>query len=137
MNIVQILNLIVDNCSNIEHNLSMKINQEQFQILRKVSKKPSSSQRELANDLNISLGKINFILNELKKKGLIKINNFKKNKNKVGYLYVLTPKGIAEKTKLTINFMKLKMREYDELKDEISDSEKIKEDLDNSISKKM
>ena len=137
MNIVQILNLIVDNCSNIEHNLSMKINQEQFQILRKVSKKPSSSQRELANDLNISLGKINFILNELKKKGLIKINNFKKNKNNVGYLYVLTPKGIAEKTKLTINFMKLKMREYDELKDEISDSEKIKEDLDNSISKKM
>ena len=137
MNIVQILNLIVDNCSNIEHNLSMKINQEQFQILRKVSKKPSSRQRELANDLNISLGKINFILNELKKKGLIKINNFKKNKNKVGYLYVLTPKGIAEKTKLTINFMKLKMREYDELKDEISDSEKIKEDLDNSISKKM
>ena len=76
-------------------------------------------------------------MNELKKKGLIKINNFKKNKNKVGYLYVLTPKGIAEKTKLTINFMKLKMREYDELKDEISDSEKIKEDLDNSISKKM
>ena len=97
MNIVQKLNLLIDKCSNIEHNLVMKINQEQFQILRKVSKKPSSSQRELANELDISLGKINFILNELKKKGLIKINNFKKNKNKVGYLYVLTPKGIAEK----------------------------------------
>ena len=137
MNIVQKLNLRIDKCSNIEHNLAMKINQEQFQILRKVSKKPSSSQRELANELDISLGKINFILNELKKKGLIKINNFKKNKNKVGYLYVLTPKGIAEKTKLTINFMKLKMREYDELKKEIGDSEETKEDVDNTINKKM
>ena len=133
MNIVQKLNLLIDKCSNIEHNLAMKINQEQFQILRKVSKKPSSSQRELANELDISLGKINFILNELKKKGLIKINNFKKNKNKVGYLYVLTPKGIAEKTKLTINFMKLKMREYDELKKEIGDSQETKEDVDNTI----
>ena len=137
MNIVQKLNLTIDKCSNIEHNLVMKINQEQFQILRKVSKKPSSSQRELANELDISLGKINFILNELKKKGLIKINNFKKNKNKVGYLYVLTPKGIAEKTKLTINFMKLKMREYDELKKEIGDSKETKEDADNTINKKM
>ena len=137
MNIVQKLNLTIDKCSNIEHNLVMKINQEQFQILRKVSKKPSSSQRELANELDISLGKINFILNELKKKGLIKINNFKKNKNKVGYLYVLTPKGIAEKTKLTINFMKLKMREYDELKKEIGDSQETKEDVDNTINKKM
>ena len=137
MNIVQKLNFTIDKCSNIEHNLAMKINQEQFQILRKVSKKPSSSQRELANELDISLGKINFILNELKKKGLIKINNFKKNKNKVGYLYVLTPKGIAEKTKLTINFMKLKMREYDELKKEIGDSEETKEDEDNTINKKM
>tara|TARA_X000000950_G_C13350686_1_gene432344 strand:- start:101 stop:451 length:351 start_codon:yes stop_codon:yes gene_type:complete len=116
----------------------MKINQEQFQILRKVLKKPSSSQRELANELDISLGKINFILNELKKKGLIKINNFKKNKNKVGYLYVLTPKGIAEKSRLTINFMKLKMQEYDELKKEIEEfktmEEKGKENVDGSAS---
>ena len=96
----------------------MKINQEQFQILRKVSKKPSSSQRELANELDISLGKINFILNELKKKGLIKINNFKNNNNKLGYMYILTPSGVKAKTKLTINFMKRKMKEYDELKKE-------------------
>ena len=105
----------------------MKINQEQFEILRKVLKKPSSSQRELASELGISLGKINFILNELKKKGLIKINNFKKNKNKVGYLYVLTPKGIAEKSRLTINFMKIKMQEYDELKKEIEEFKTIEE----------
>ena len=105
----------------------MKINQEQFEILRKVLKKPSSSQRELASELGISLGKINFILKELKKKGLIKINNFKKNKNKVGYLYVLTPKGIAEKSRLTINFMKIKMQEYDELKKEIEEFKTIEE----------
>ena len=105
----------------------MKINQEQFEILRKVLKKPSSSQRELASELGISLGKINFILNELKKKGLIKINNFKKNKNKVGYLYVLTPKGIAEKARLTINFMKIKMQEYDELKKEIEEFKTVEE----------
>ena len=97
----------------------MKINQEQFEILRKVLKKPSSSQRELASELGISLGKINFILNELKKKGLIKINNFKKNKNKINYIYILTPRGIDHRIKLTLKFMKRKMQEYDELKAEI------------------
>ena len=60
----------------------MKDNQEQFEVLRKVSKKPNYSQRELASELNISVGKINYILNELKKKGLVKISNFKKNRNK-------------------------------------------------------
>ena len=104
----------------------MNPNQDQFQILRKVSKKPSSSQRELATELDISLGKINFILNELKKKGLIKISNFRKNKNKVGYFYVLTPKGISEKTKLTINFMKRKLQEYDELKKEVENTKENK-----------
>ena len=97
----------------------MKDNQEQFEVLRKVSKKPNASQRELASELNISLGKINYILNELKKKGLVKISNFKKNKNKSSYFYLLTPKGIANKSKLTIEFMKRKMREYDELKKEL------------------
>ena len=100
----------------------MKDNQEQFEVLRKVSKKPNASQRELASDLNISLGKINYILNELKKKGLVKISNFKKNKNKSSYFYLLTPKGIANKSKLTIEFMKKKMREYDELKKEIDEN---------------
>ena len=98
----------------------MKDNQEQIEVLRKVSKKPNASQRELASELNISLGKINYILNELKKKGLVKISNFKKNKNKSSYFYLLTPKGIANKSKLTIEFMKRKMREYDELKNELN-----------------
>ena len=78
----------------------------------------------MASELKISLGKLNYVLNELKKKGLIKINNFQKNKNKSRYLYLLTPKGISEKTNLTINFMKRKLKEYDELKKEIEKSKK-------------
>ena len=96
-----------------------KINQQQFDVLRKISKKPSANQRELASELEISLGKLNFVLKGLKKKGLIKIRNFKKNPNKLKYIYVLTPKGVTAKTKLTLNFMKHKMQEYDELKKEI------------------
>ena len=67
----------------------------------------------------MSLGKLNYCLKALQNKGLIKLENFKKNPKKVNYLYILTPKGLAEKTKLTINFMKRKMREYDELKKEL------------------
>ena len=97
----------------------MKINQEQFNLLRKLNNKPNASQRELASDLKISVGKLNYVLNELKFKGLIKIKNFSKHPNKTGYLYLLTPRGIAEKTKITLNFMKRKLQEYDELKKEI------------------
>ena len=97
----------------------MKDNQDHFEVLRKIQKKPDATQRELAEQLGFSLGKLNYCLKALKVKGLIKIDNFSKNPNKTGYLYVLTPKGIAEKTKLTINFMKRKMQEYDELKKEI------------------
>ena len=97
----------------------MKNNQDHFEVLRKVQKKPGSTQRELAEELGFSLGKLNYCLKALKSKGLIKINNFKKNPYKLNYIYVLTPKGIAEKTRLTINFMKRKMKEYDELKKEL------------------
>ena len=97
----------------------MKDDQDHFNVLRKIQNKPESTQRELAEDLGFSLGKINYCLNALKFKGLVKISNFKKNPNKVGYIYILTPKGITEKTKLTISFMKSKMKEYEELKKEI------------------
>jgi EPS-associated MarR family transcriptional regulator len=93
-------------------------------ILRKLQKKPQLSQRELAKELGFSLGKLNYCLKELKKKGHIKIKSFKKNPKKINYLYILTPKGISEKTKLTINFMKRKMEEYDELKKEIDEFNK-------------
>ena len=96
----------------------MKNTDDEFDILRKLDKNKNFTQRSLANELGFSLGKLNYCLKELKKKGLIKINNFKNNKNKLGYMYILTPSGVKAKTKLTINFMKRKMREYDELKKE-------------------
>ena len=94
-------------------------NEDHFKILRGIQKKPNSTQRELAEELGFSLGKLNYCLKALQKKGLVKIENFKKNPKKINYFYVLTPAGITEKTKLTINFMKRKMREYDELKSEL------------------
>ena len=98
-----------------------KLKQEHFEILRKLKNNPNSSQRKLAEDLGFSLGKLNYCLKALKAKGFIKIQNFQKNPNKINYLYVLTPKGIAEKTRLTINFMKRKLKEHDELKSELKD----------------
>ena len=98
----------------------MKFEQDHFEILRKIQKKPNTSQRELAEELGFSLGKLNYCLKSLQKKGLVKLENFKKQQNKINYLrYVITPKGISERTKLTINFMKRKMKEYDELKNEL------------------
>ena len=94
---------------------------DQFEVLRKIKYKPNSSQRELASELGLSLGKLNYCLKSLKEKGLIKIKNFKKDPNKLRYAYILTPKGISAKTTLTLNFMKRKMREYDELKSEIEE----------------
>jgi EPS-associated MarR family transcriptional regulator len=98
-------------------------NQDHLEILRKISKKPKVSQRKLAEELGFSLGKLNYCIKELHSKGLIKIRNFNKNKKKSNYLYLLTPRGISTKTKLTINFMKKKLREYDELKTEIYDED--------------
>ena len=103
--------------SIIEH---MKDDPDQLEVLRAINNKTNSTQRELANDLGFSLGKLNYVIKALKKKGHIKVKNFKNNKNKINYLYILTPEGISAKTKLTINFMKLKMREYDELKRELT-----------------
>ena len=83
-----------------------KDNQDHFEILRKIQKKPDSTQRELASELGFSLGKLNYCLVALKNKGLIKMQNFKKNPNKFNYVYSITPKGIALRTRLTISFMK-------------------------------
>ena len=104
-------------------------NQDQFELLRKIQKNPNYSQRELADELGVSLGKLNYCLKALKEKGFIKIKNFAKNPNKLNYIYVITPKGISEKAKLTLNFMKRKMKEYEDLKNEL---EKSKTDVDSS-----
>ena len=86
----------------------MENNQDNLNILRKIQSKSDITQRDLANELGFSLGKLNYCLKALKIKGLIKIKNFEKNKSKMNYMYLLTPKGISAKTKLTINFMKKK-----------------------------
>lgn len=100
----------------------MKNITDHFEVLRKIKRKSNSSQRELAKELGFSLGKLNYCLKSLKLKGFVKINNFKKQKNKFKYVqYVLTPKGISERTRLTINFMKKKMDEYDQLKKELKE----------------
>lgn len=95
------------------------IKNEQFEVLRKINKNPRSSQRSLAKDLGFSVGKINYCLNALKNKGLVKIKNFQLKKNKVSHIgYVLTPRGIKLRLKITIEYMKKKMAEYEELKKE-------------------
>lgn len=98
----------------------MKNKIDYFEVLRKIEKVPTSTQRKLAQELGFSLGKLNYCLKALKNKGLVKIQNFKKKDNKIKSLgYVITTKGIIHRTELTINFMKRKMREYDELKKEL------------------
>ena len=98
----------------------MKIKNDHFEVLRKIQKNKQFSQRELAEELGFSLGKLNYCLKSLHKKGLVKLQNFQRRTNKINYLqYIITPKGISERTKLTINFMKKKMKEYDELKREL------------------
>ena len=94
--------------------------EDNFAILRNLHKNPNYSQRDLAKQLGLSLGKLNYCIKALKDKGLIKIRRFKKSPNKIGHIkYVLTSQGISLRTKLTINFMKKKMKEYDELKMEL------------------
>ena len=100
----------------------MKNNNDLFNLLRKIDSNQDSSQRELAKDMGFSLGKLNYSLKALIDKGLIKIDNFSKNKNKLSYMYILTPEGMSQKTKLTMKFMKRIMYQYDELKKEINNS---------------
>ena len=83
----------------------MRNKEDLLETLRTINNKPNSTQRELAEKLGFSLGKLNYCLRSLKDKGLLKIENFAKNPNKLNYIYVLTPKGMSEKTKLTINFI--------------------------------
>ena len=94
--------------------------QDNLDVLRKINKGEKISQRKLANALGFSLGKLNYCLKALQEKGLVKIKNFQKKTDKISYIqYVITPRGIAVRTKLTLDFMKRKMKEYDELKKEL------------------
>jgi EPS-associated MarR family transcriptional regulator len=90
-----------------------------FRVLRLLEENPSVSQRAIANELDISLGGVNYCLKALIAAGLVKMRNFHNNKNKLAYAYYLTPKGIKEKSSLASDFLKRKMHEYESLKHEI------------------
>ncbi len=90
-----------------------------YKLLKRLEENPNLSQRELARELNISLGKVNYCLKALLDKGWLKMGNFKKNPNKLGYAYILTPSGLEEKANVTSRFLKRKLQEHEELTQEI------------------
>src|SRR3989304_5065943 len=94
-------------------------NEGTLHIIREINRSPEMSQRELSSRLGISLGKVNFLINALIRKGFVKVDNFKKSSNKIAYLYNLTPRGIEEKSRITYLFLKRKMKEYEQLELEI------------------
>ena len=89
-------------------------------LLRKIEQNPDYTQRELSKEMGVSLGKINYCMRKLTEKGWVKLINFSNNSSKKGYLYILTPKGIEQKTRFTFSFLKTKMKEYELLKEEIN-----------------
>jgi len=89
-------------------------------LLRRLELNPEYTQRELSQEMGVSLGKVNYCIKKLTEKGLIKLTNFSHNQNKMGYAYLLTPSGIEEKTRLTFSFLKRKLIEYEALKKEIN-----------------
>jgi EPS-associated MarR family transcriptional regulator len=90
-----------------------------YKLLKLLEPNPKLSQRDVARHLGISLGKANYCLKALIDKGWVKAANFKNSRNKAAYMYLLTPRGIEEKTRVTTEFLQIKMREYEALKDEI------------------
>lgn len=92
-----------------------------FRVLRILEQEPSISQRELASRLGLSLGGLNYCLRALVDKGFVKLENFRNNPKKLGYLYVLTPQGVAQKAALTTRFLQRKMAEYEALRAEIEE----------------
>lgn len=97
----------------------MLTDEYRYRILKLLAADPHASQRRIADELGISLGRANFCLKALIDKGLVKANNFRNNSNKRAYLYLLTPTGIEEKAKVTMRFLKMKLDEYEALKSEL------------------
>ena len=100
-------------------------------LLRKLESNPEYTQRELSQEMGVSLGKVNYCMKKLTEKGLIKLTNFTHNPNKIGYAYLLTPSGIEEKSRLTLSFLKRKVIEYEILKKEINALKLESEDMAN------
>lgn len=95
------------------------IEETQFRLLRLLEARSELSQRDLARETGTSLGKVNYCLNALIDKGLVKVRNFRNNQNKLGYAYLLTPHGIESKAAITVQFLRRKIDEYEDLKREI------------------
>ena len=106
--------------------MNKKINtsEEELEILRQIEENPNLTQRQIADHLGLSLGKINYLIKALLEKGVVKVDNFKRSDNKLGYLYLLTPEGVERKRKLTLLFIQRKSEEFDKLKAELSRTEK-------------
>ena len=99
----------------------MKMHQidTEYTVLKILKDNPAMTQRQLSKELGLSLGKTNYVLHALIDKGLMKLSNFKRSDNKVGYLYLLTPEGVEEKSILAKNFLERKSAQYNKLKEEI------------------
>jgi len=102
-----------------------------YKLLKLLEANPRLSQRDVARELGISLGKVNYCLRALVRKGWIKASRFKNSRNKSAYMYLLTPRGIEEKVSLTLEFLRIKLREYEMLRDEI---EQIRRDTGEAAS---
>lgn len=100
-----------------------------YHVLKHIESNPSITQRELAKELGVSVGKVNYCLKALIDKGWIKANNFKNSNKKLAYFYILTPSGLEQKAKITVNFLKRKINDYEELKKEI---EVLKNEVNNN-----
>jgi EPS-associated MarR family transcriptional regulator len=92
-----------------------------YTVLKLLEQNPHVSQRELAREMGVSLGKVNYCLKALVERGWVKMDNFSRNPNKLQYAYLLTPRGLKAKTELTANFLKRKLAEYQALKAEIEE----------------
>ena len=92
-----------------------------YGLLKTLEDNPSLSQRDLAKRLGISLGKVNFCLNALIEKGCLKVNNFRNSDNKLAYAYLLTPRGVEQKARMTVEFLQIKLQEYEQLRAEINE----------------
>lgn len=105
----------------------MLTDEYRYRILKILENNPGASQRDIARELGVSLGRVNYCLQALIEKGLVKANNFRNNTNKSAYLYLLTPRGIDEKARVTLRFLKSKIDEYENVKAEV---EELRREID-------
>ena len=105
---------------SLKENQNKAENETEFNVLRCLYSNPSFTQRKLSSYLGVSLGSVNYCINALIEKGLIKVRRFKKSSTKQKYLYLLTPEGVAEKSRLTYSFLEKKHAEYVRLQNEIA-----------------